>query len=84
MRVVLFPALAAAVLTFTPALAAQSATGTVRTYDSKAMTLTLDSGDVYTLPHAFKDPGLKAGEKVRLSWDMKGSKRMADDVTIVK
>ncbi|MCC0029484.1 MAG: DUF1344 domain-containing protein [Brucellaceae bacterium] len=84
MRVVLFPALAAAAIAVSPVLAAQSATGTVKAYDTKAMTLTLDNGDRYTLPQSFKDPGLKVGEKVKISWDMQGAKRIADTVTLVK
>jgi Cu/Ag efflux protein CusF len=86
MRTLLVPAVIAALLA-TPAMsfaAAQKASGTVKAFDAKAMTLTLASGDTYVLPKAFKDPGLKAGERVSVKWEMKGAKKTADSVTIVK
>ena len=86
MRTLLIPAAAAAILatsTFAFA-AAQHATGRVKAYDSKAMTLTLADGSMYLLPKSFKNPGLKAGEKVSVNWQKSGSKKIADQVTIVK
>jgi Cu/Ag efflux protein CusF len=64
--------------------AVQNATGTVKTFDSKAMTLTLGDGSVYMLPKTFKNPGLKAGEKVSIRWEKSGTGMMADEVKIVK
>lgn len=64
--------------------ATQQASGTVKVFDSKAMTLTLADGDIYNLPKNFKDPGLKAGEHVKISWEMSGSKRVAEKVTVTK
>lgn len=86
MRALLVPAAAAALLATAPlALAAtQTATGTVKAFDLKAHTLTLDNGTIYQLPAAFKDPGLKSGEKVQVSWQMKGGKHDASKVSIVK
>lgn len=66
------------------AFAAQTTTGTVKDFDLKAKTLTLGNGTVYVLPGKFKDPGIKSGEKVQLSWDMKDGKYMATNVKIVK
>ena len=48
------------------------------------VTLTLADGSVYTLKKGFKDPGLKAGEKVQVSWDMNGAKKIAEQVSIEK
>jgi hypothetical protein len=48
------------------------------------MTLTLADGSTYALRKGFKDPGLKAGEKVTVSWDTSGSKKIAEKVTISK
>ena len=48
------------------------------------MTLTLADGSTYTLKKGVKAPALKAGEKVTVSWDMSGSKKIADKVTIAK
>jgi Cu/Ag efflux protein CusF len=86
MRALLVPAAAAALLATAPfALAAgQTATGTVKAFDMKAHTLTLNDGTLYQLPAGFKDPGLKSGEKVQVSWDMQSGKHEASKVTIVK
>ncbi|MGD9916333.1 MAG: DUF1344 domain-containing protein [Rhizobiaceae bacterium] len=86
MRTLLIPAAAAAILaTSAIAFAAtHTTTGTVKAFDSKAMSLSLADGSAYSLPKGFKDPGLKAGEKVKVSWEQSGSKKMADSVTIVK
>ena len=56
--------------------AVKHTTGTVKTYDGTAMSLVLDDGSTFTLPKTFKDPGLKAGEKVRVSWDMSGKNKV--------
>ena len=85
MRALIVPAVTAAFLaTSTLAFAAEMATGTVRSFDLTTHTLTLDNGTVYTLPASFKDPGLKVGETVSISWEMKDGKHMADTVTIQK
>jgi hypothetical protein len=86
MRKLLVPAAAAAILaTSAIAFAAtQNTTGTVKSFDSKAMTLTLDNGTQYMLPKTFRNPRLKAGEKVTVAWDMKGGSKIAEKVTIAK
>ena len=87
MRKLLVPAAAAAFLATSAlsfAAAPQHATGTVKAYDAKAQTLTLADGSVYMLPKVFKNPGLKAGEKVSINWEQKGSGRTADQVMIIK
>ena len=83
MRTLLVSAAAAALLA-TSAFAAQHVTGTVKAYDAKAMTITLSDGSTYMLPKTFKDPGLKAGEKVDLSWNQTGKDKVVDTVTITK
>ena len=85
MRTLLIPATAAAILaTSAFAFAAQHATGTIKAYDGKSMTLTLADGSIYSLPKTFKNPSLKAGEKVSVNWQKSGSKKIADHVTLVK
>lgn len=66
------------------ALAAQTATGTVKSYNPSAMTLTLSDGTSYMLPKGFKDPGLKAGEKVSVSYDVAGKGHQAKSVKILR
>jgi Cu/Ag efflux protein CusF len=86
MRKTLFPLAAAALIaTSLGAFASDTTTtGVIKAVDLKAMTLTLEDGVVYTLPADFKDPGLKAGEKVTIAWKMANTKHAADTVTIVK
>ncbi|MDX3928758.1 MAG: DUF1344 domain-containing protein [Shinella sp.] len=66
------------------AMAAQTATGKVKSYSPRAMTLTLSDGTTYALPKDFKDPGLKSGERVSVSYSMTGKAPEARTVTILK
>nr|WP_246811342.1 DUF1344 domain-containing protein [Mesorhizobium sp. AA22] len=86
MRKLIMSVAAAAVLASGGAAfaAVKHTTGTVKTYDGTTMSLVLDDGSAFTLPKAFKNPGLKAGEKVRVSWDMSGKHKIAEAVRIVK
>jgi Cu/Ag efflux protein CusF len=84
MRAILVPAAFAAILS-TSAIAlaaAQHTAGTVKTFDQKAMTLTLSDGSVYMLPKGYKNPGLKAGEKVSINWEQKNGHKVADQITV--
>lgn len=85
MRSYILPAAIVAALGITSAaFAATKTEGVIKAFDLKAHTLTLADGSVYMLPTDFKDPGLKAGEKVAIMWDMKNSMHEASQVTIVK
>ena len=85
MRNLVVPIAIAAFLAASPvAFAAQQASGTVKAIDMGAMTLTLADGTIYYLPQGFKDPGLKTGEKVQISWNMQNGQHDAVSVTIVK
>jgi Cu/Ag efflux protein CusF len=86
MRKLLVPAAAAAFLASSALAfaATHNASGQVKSFDMHAGTLTLSNGTQYKLPTGFKDPGLKAGEKVNISWDMKNGSRTAEKVMIVK
>ena len=64
--------------------AVKHTTGTIKTFDATAMSLVLDNGSTFTLPETFKDPGLKVGEKVRVSWGMSGKNKVVEAVKIVK
>lgn len=66
------------------ALAATTSEGTIKSMDMKAHTITLSDGTIYQLPAGFKDPGLKVGEKVAVTWTEVGGKYDASAVTIVK
>ena len=86
MRKVLIPAVAVAFLaTSIGAFAADaSATGAIKSIDDKAMTITLDGGAVYKLPAGFKLADLKVGEKVVVTWVLKGAEHDAVTVAMAK
>ncbi|MEI9408791.1 DUF1344 domain-containing protein [Mesorhizobium salmacidum] len=86
MRKIIVSAAAAALLASgSVAFAAvKHTTGTVKTFDTASKSLVLDNGSSFTLPETFKDPGLKVGEKVRITWDMSGKNKVAEAVKIVK
>lgn len=85
MRALITTAAAAAILaTSTLAFAAQTANGTVKSFDQKADSVTLTDGATYWLPKGFSNPAVKAGAKVQISFDMTGGKNMAKSVTIMK
>ncbi|WEZ85249.1 DUF1344 domain-containing protein [Rhizobium sp. 32-5/1] len=56
----------------------------MKSYNAKAMMLTLRNGTAYQLPPNFKDPGLKAGEKVKIAYDTVNKKHEATAVTLVQ
>ena len=86
MRKLIVTAAAAALLASGGAAfaAVKHTTGTVKTFDGTAMSLVLDNGSTFTLSKAVKDPGIKPGEKVRVSWDMSGKNKVAEAVKIMK
>ena len=85
MRSTMIPALLAATLTFgSAALAAPGAVeGTIKSIDAKTMAITLADGSSYMLPQGFKLNTLKVGEKVAVTWDLKGKVNEASAVKIV-
>ena len=82
-RFIVPAALAAVVATSSLALADQTV-GTIKAFDAKAMKLTLKDGTIYSLPAGFKDPGLKAGERVQVTWSMQSGQHEASAVVIQK
>jgi len=86
MRKLIVTATAAAFLASSGAAfaAVKHTTGKVKSFDGMAMNLVLDNGSTFTLSKAFKDPGIKPGEKVRVSWDMSGKNKVAETVKIMK
>jgi Protein of unknown function (DUF1344) len=82
MKNIVIPAVIAAVIASSSLAFADQSSGTIKVFDATAHRLTLLDGSVYYLPQNFKDPGLKAGEKVQISWAMQGTQKMASAVTI--
>lgn len=60
--------------------AATDTSGTIKSIDEKAMTITLEDGTSYHLPAGFKLADLKVGEKVVVSWEAKGDLKEASGV----
>lgn len=83
MRALMIPVLAAGVLSASLAFAAQSSTGSIKAVNMSAHTLTLNNGKTYHLASGVKADGLKAGEKVRITWEMKNNKHEASKVSVV-
>jgi len=87
MRAFIIPAAIAASIALAPAAfaaAAQSSTGAIKAYDAKAHTITLTDGTTYMLPAKYKAAGLKPGERVQISWQLKGNMHDATSVKILK
>ena len=59
-------------------------TGTVKSISVGHKQLKLSNGDTFVLPANFKDDGIKAGEKVKVSYQKSGKNLEAEMVTIVK
>ena len=55
-------------------------TGTVKTVNATAKTVTLDDGKTFVLPKSAKADQLTTGEKVKVSYVMKGSKMDATSI----
>jgi Cu/Ag efflux protein CusF len=86
MRKILLPLVITAALA-APSLAlaaAQTTDGTIRAIDQKAMTVTLNDGEVFHLPPAYKVADLKAGAKVKVTWDKMGTLNQASTIVIEK
>ncbi|MET3897557.1 hypothetical protein ABIB57_001494 [Devosia sp. UYZn731] len=62
--------------------APQAVTNTIKSVDMKTHTLVLANGISYKLPSNFKDPGLKAGQKVTVKWQMNGKAYDATSVVL--
>ncbi len=86
MRNFMFPVAAAALIamSFAAFAAGTMTTGAIKSFDLAKHVLILDNGISYALPVAFKDPGLKVGEKVTVDWVMNGKIYQADTVMIAK
>lgn len=57
--------------------ASTDTTGVIKTIDAKAMTVALEDGTTYHLPAGYDLKTFKVGEKVVVSWEMKGTLKEA-------
>lgn len=61
--------------------AATQTVGTIKSVDAKNMAVILQDGTTYTLPKGAKPDAFRAGEKVKLTWEMQGQKHVATAIT---
>jgi Cu/Ag efflux protein CusF len=59
---------------------AAEATGSIKSVDAAAMAVTLDDGKTYSLPAGFDAASLKAGAKVKITYDEANGKMTATAV----
>jgi hypothetical protein len=86
MRKFILPVVTAAAL-LAPSLAmaaVQTTEGTIKSIDAKAMTITLNNNQAYHLPASYRVADLKAGEKVKVTWDKMGQLNEASKVEVEK
>ena len=57
--------------------ASTDTTGVIKSIDEKAMTVALEDGTIYHLPAGYDLKPFKVGEKVVVSWEMKGTLKEA-------
>ena len=81
---VVLPTAFAAMLAVSPLALAATSTSTVKSVDMKTMKLTTADGHSFMIPKDFKNPGLKPGERVHLTWTMHNKHRNLSSATIVK
>jgi hypothetical protein len=77
------PAIALAAAVLIGAVSAASAadlTGTIKSIDATAKTVTLNNGDVFKWPSSFSAAGFKVGEKVKVTYTGTGSSMMASEI----
>jgi hypothetical protein len=67
MRKILVPAIGAALFASTTAHVAET-TGTVRSVNTKADSITMSDGKVYVLPEGIEAESVKVGEKVKITF----------------
>ncbi len=78
MRNYLVPAFIAAAMVLGGAANAAEASGTVNSWVATTHTLTLEDGHVYVLPASFTSAtAFTAGEKVKITYDVKNGENMA-------
>ena len=64
--------------------ASMSATGVVKSVDTKGDAITLVDGNVYILSEGLEAENFKAGEKVAIVFAMKNGKMIASSVKVMK
>ncbi len=85
MKIVIPVFVAASSLLATAAFAANiSATGVVKSVNTKGDSIKLVDGSVYILKEGFEAENFKAGEKVAIIFAMKNGKMIASSVKVVK
>lgn len=80
----LVPAFAAVMALSVGGAFAATVTSTIKSMDAKAHTVTLHDGRVYHLPMGHDMSMLKAGEKVKVTFENKAGKHEATEIVAAK
>ena len=75
---------AAIVALMTGAAFAASDTGTIKYIDPSSDAITLDDGKTFTLAEGTEAESLKIGQKVSVTYDIKGGKMVATKIVVTK
>jgi Cu/Ag efflux protein CusF len=81
MKKLILAAAAAGLITAATAASAADMTGTIKSLDSAKDTITLDNGQVFSLPASIKVAGFKVGEKVKVTYAKMNNKMDVSAVT---
>jgi hypothetical protein len=84
MRAFLLPAAAFAFFAMLPIGLAATASGTVKSVNSKGDAITLDDGEVFVLAEGTEAESVKVGTKVKITFSMKSGKMVATKVEASK
>ena len=73
-------ATAAALFGAVSVASAADMTGTIKSIDTTAKTVTLNNGDVFKFPSSFDSSKFKVGEKVKVTYSGTGANMSASDI----
>ena len=86
MKKIIIPAVTAIALGLSSAALAgavgHTTTGEINSLDRNANTITLDDGNLYYLPHSYRNPALKEASKVTVTWNKRGNERTVNSIEI--
>ena len=84
MRMLTFPIVAVAMISAVGLAFAAEATGTIKSMDPMAHTMTLEDGQVYEFAADYDVSAMKAGDKVNVTFDVSGDKNMATEAAVAE
>ena len=80
MKRLVLPIAAAALLAVGSMAFGATATGTIKSIDTKKATVTLQSGEVFSVPSTMKLGSFKVGEKLKVTYSASNGKMEASEI----